>query len=199
MGSLGTWPGIIRPRSCRMVLSTNQIVNESANGSDEQVIDRLNDRWLCSLTLPMRKHANAAAVEAFLASFRGQVNWVDLWHFVRPMPRGTMRGAPTLAAAAAQGAASLSIQTAAGATLLAGDMVGCGGLLFMAAADATADGAGVLVLSLVNRARTALALGAAVTWNKPTAPFRLASHSGVNYIPGRADEVSLELREKVGA
>lgn len=182
-----------------MVMVANQLVNESPYGGDEQVVDKLNDRWSCSLTLPVRKHADAAAIEAFLASFRGQVNWISLWHFVRPAPRGTMRGTPTLSGAVAQGASSLPITTTAGATVLTGDMLGVGGLLFMASADATADGLGAITVPLVNRVRTALSSGAAVTWDKPTAPFRLLSHSGVNYIPGIADEVTLELREKVGA
>lgn len=198
MALLGTWPAAIKPRTCRIMLDTNQISNESPNDGQQQVVDRLNDAWVCSLTLPVRKHAQAAAVEAFLASFRGQVNWVSLWHFVRPAPRGTMRGSPTLSAPVLQGASSLPIQTTAGATLLAGDLVGVGSLLFMAAADATADGAGAMTLSIVNRVRSALSSGAAVVWDKPTAPFRLLSHSGVTYMPGSAEEVTLELREKVG-
>lgn len=198
MASLGTWPATIRPRSCRMLFVTNQVVNESPQGGDEQVVDRLNDRWQCSLTLPVRKHADAAAVEAFLASFRGQVNWISLWHFVRPAPRGTMRGSPTLKLNADQGASSITVDTTAAATLKAGDMIGVGGLLLMVAEDCTANGSGTLVVPLVNRIRTAQTLGTAVVWDKPTAAFRIVGHSGVNYIPGSADEVSVELREKVG-
>jgi predicted RecA/RadA family phage recombinase len=197
MSSLGSWPAAQKVRTCRFDMATNQRVNAAPGGSSEQVIDLLNDRLMCYLTLPVRRHAQAAALEAFLASFRGQVNTVDLWHFVRPNPRGTMRGAPTLQAAVAQGAATLPIQTTAGATLLAGDLVGVGGLLFMAVADATANGAGLLTLSIVNRARTALSSGAAVAWDRPSAPFRLLSNSGVSYVPGSAEEVTLVLGEAV--
>jgi hypothetical protein len=196
MASLGTWPTSIRPRSCRMVLETNQIVNESPQGGSEQVVDRLNDRWTCSLTLPIRTHADAAALEAFLASFRGQVNWISLWHMVRPVPRGTLRGTPTVSGAHAAGSAELRIACDTGVLLRAGDLIGAGGMLLMVAEDALQSG-GFMDIPLVNRTRVALADGAAVTWDKPTTTFRLLAHSGVNYVPGVSDEVTLELRERV--
>lgn len=189
-----------------MVMATNQIVTESPQGGNEQAIDRLNDRWMCSITLPIRTHADSRALEAFLASFRGQVNWINLWHLAQPAPLGTMRGAPTLAEAAAQGASSLTIMSTVGATLKAGDMIGVGGLLLMVAEDCAAVAVGVdpnityqITAPLVNRIRTAQALGAAVTWDKPTAQFRQVAHSGVNYVAGVSDEVTLELRERIAA
>lgn len=200
MASLGTWPATIRPSTCRFDMVTNQIVNESPFNTSQQVVDRLNDVWTCYLTLPVRRHAQAAEVEAFLASFRGQVNWISLWHFVRPAPRGTLRGTLLTSGTQAQGADSLVLSggTAAG-TVLAGDLFGAGGQILMASADATADGSGNITVPLVNRLRAAIATGQSVTWDKPTAPFRLLSHSGVNYIPGSADEVTMVLREKVGS
>lgn len=200
MASLGTWPATIRPRTCRFDMVTNQLVNESPFGSDQQVVDKLNDLWMVSLTLPVRRHAQAAELEAFLASFRGQVNWISLWHFVRPAPRGTLRGTLLTSGTQAQGAASLVLSggTAAG-SVLKGDLFGAGGQILMASSDATADGAGAITIPLVNRLRAAIATGQSVTWDKPTATFRLASHSGVNYIPGNSDEVTMVLREKVGS
>lgn len=197
MASLGAWPASIRVRTCSFVPQTNQRANASPGGGSEQVVDILNDRWIVMVSIPMRRHTNAAAVEAFLASFRGMVNTVNLWHFVRPQPRGTMRGTPTLSAAASQGAASLSITTTAGATLLAGDMIGVGGLLLQVQSDAAADGAGAMTVTLVNRIRTALASGAGVTWDKPTAPFRKLSDSGVMYVPGGTEEISVTLGEAI--
>jgi hypothetical protein len=196
MASIGTWPTSILARSCRMVLDTNQIVNESPQGGSEQVVDRLNDRWACSLTLPARNHEDAAELEAFLASFRGQVNWVSLWHFGRPEPRGTLRGTPFISGAHAIGSSTLHINCDTGDTLLAGDLIGAGGMLLMVAEDC-AEAGGFIDVPLVNRTRLALASLAAVTWDKPTAPFRLLSHSGVNYFGGRTDEVTMELRERV--
>ena len=199
MSSLGTWPAWLKPSGFHLTLQTNQRVNASPEGGSEQVIDRLNDRLICSVTVPPGWHASAARIEAFLASFRGQVNTINLWHFVRPQPRGTMRGTPTLAGAVAQGAAVLSIQAMAGDTLLAGDMVGVGGLLLMVQDDAVADGTGLMSLSIVNRVRVAQLSGAAVTWDKPTAPFRMLSHSGVDYIPSSVNEVTMQLGEAIGS
>lgn len=200
MPSLGTWPSTIVPMSARFVLQTNQRVNASPGGGSEQAVDMLNDRWMAYITLPIEKFADAAKVEAFLASFRGQVNWVDLWHFARPTPQGTIAGAPTVSGAHAQGASSLIVQTVPavpGATVKSGDMLGAGGLLLMASADATANGSGVITVPLVNRLRTALSAGAAITITQPKAPFRLLQHSGVEYSRGITGEVSLTMGEKI--
>lgn len=198
MSSLGTWPSSIHPLSARFVPQTNQRVNAAPGGGSEQAVDMLNDRWMCYLTLPVRRFEEAAAVETFLASFRGQTRWIDLWHFARPTPYGTISGSPTLSGAHAQGAAALIVQAAVGETVEGGDMLGAGGLLLMAAPGThTADGSGVIEVPLVNRLRTALADEAAVTIDKPTAPFRLLSHSGVEFTRGIAGEVTLTLGEKI--
>lgn len=197
MASLGTWPTSIVPISARLVLQTTQRVNASPFGGAEQAVDMLNDRWVYHLTLPVAYPEDAAAIEAFLASFRGQVNTVDVWHFARSAPRGTISGSPTVSGAHAQGAATLVIQAAAGETVKAGDLVGVGGLLLMASADATANGSGVLSMPLVNRLRTALSNGAAITLTKPTAAFRMLNHSGIAFAGALTEEVTLTLGEAI--
>jgi predicted RecA/RadA family phage recombinase len=197
MASLGTWPAAIKPSNARFTMHTNQRVNAAPGGGSEQAVDLLNDRWMCELTLPPRYFRDGAAMEAFLNSFRGQVNTIDLWHFARPLPLGTLDGSPTLQAAASQGASSIVIATTAGKTVKAGDLVAVSSLLLMAAADATADGSGHLTMPLVNRLRKALSAGDAVTWNKPTAPFRLLAHSGTEYGGGVAGEVTMTLGEAI--
>jgi hypothetical protein len=188
------WPTALEPRACQFRLATNERVHASPFGGSEQAVDMLNDRWMCTLELPVRRSVQGAALEAFIGRMRGMTNTTPLFHFRRRVPRGTMRGTPVLAAGAAQGAASLSI-TGSG-TLLAGDMLGCGGLLLMVAEDC-ADVAGTITVPLVNRIRIALALGAAVTWNAPTAPFRLVSRPAVMYVPGHAEAVSMDFAEAV--
>jgi hypothetical protein len=121
-----------------------------------------------------------------------------LYHFTRPAPRGTVRGTLTLNALAAQGASSIVVTgcSPATGTLLAGDMLGVGGLLLMVGADCTAV-AGVITVPIVNRLRVAQSSGAAVTWDKPTAPFRLLSTNGVQYTPGVAQAVSFDFGESI--
>lgn len=196
--SLISLPAEFEPRSVQLDMGTSQRVRAAPFGGSEQASDLLNDRWTMSCALPDSPHAWGAWREAFIASFRGQVNWVALWHFVRPEPRGTMRGSPTLVGAHAQGAASLSITAGtAGGTLLAGDMLGVGGLLVMVQSDVTLNGSGAGTVAIVNRLRVAQSNGAAVTWNKPTALFRLLDSSGVAYAPGVAGGPTFEFGEKI--
>lgn len=197
MASLGAWPAAFVPSAFKLVLHTNQRVNAAPGGGSEQVVDMLNDRWTATLSLPMYDASDAAALEAFVAGLRGQVNTVDLCHLRRKVPQGTMRGSPTLYAGALQGASSIQIQGSAGDTLKAGDMLGIGGLLLMVSADASANGFGVLAVSIANRLRIALTLGSSVTWNAPTAPFRVLTTSGVEYVPGTANQVDFTLGEKI--
>lgn len=196
--SLLTLPAAFVPRTCQLDMASNQRMAASPFGGSEQVTDLLNDYWRMTVSLPDSPHLWGAWREAFIASFRGQVNWVALHHFVRPQPVGTMRGTPTLSTDHAQGAAALAITggTAAG-TLLAGDMLGVGGLLFMVQSDVTLNGSGAGSVPIVNRLRVAQSSGAAVTWDKPTALFRLLSSSGVPYMPGMAGGPSFEFKEKI--
>lgn len=181
---------------------TERVVQRAAAsnfGGSEQVRDMMNDRWAASGSLPNRKFSDAGRVEALIGSLRGTVNTIPLYHFGRPRPQGTMRGNPTLAATGNQGADSIQVQSIAGATLQAGDMLGVGGLLLRVAADATANGSGVIAVPITNRLRRTLTNGSAVTWDKPTAPFRLAAVPPVVYIPGYVTEVAFDFIEDVTA
>jgi hypothetical protein len=195
-----TRPTQLSPSSCILTMSTNQRVSASPFGGSEQAVDMLNDRWLMSLEVDARDFADAAYIEAFVNSLRGQVNTVALHHFARPAPRGTMRGTLTLSAGASQGSGTLNITGGSGQaskTLLAGDMLGCGGLLLMVASDATANGSGVITVNLTNRVRTLLASAATVAWDKPTANFRMVGNSGVQYGSASSEAMSFDFAEKI--
>lgn len=196
MATLGSWPASLVPTSFRLVLQTTQRVNASPFGGSEQAVDLLNDRWMAYITLAQAYPEDARAIEAFVASFRGQVNTVDLWHLASPTPLGTITGSPTISGAHAQGADELNIATTTGYTVKAGDLLGVNGLLLMMQADATAA-AGVLEVPIVNRLRTALTNGMAVTHTQPKAPFRLLSHSGVGYSGEFSEVVTMTLGEAI--
>lgn len=161
-----------------------------------QVVDLLQDYWTATMSLPPRTRANAAAIEAFLNSFRGLVQTVDLYHFARPIPRGTMRGTPTVEVHWG-GDSTIGILTTPGATLEAGDMIGASGRLLQVAEHCVADGSGHLIAPIVNRLSKTVAAGGAVTWDKPTAAFRLMSPASVLHVPGYAEGVSLDFIEDV--
>ena len=185
-------PAAFAPRTCLFTQSTNQRVSASPFGGSEQAVDMLNDRWLVSVETGPLSRIDAVAIEVFIAALRGQTNTVALYHFARPTVAGTIAGAKTLSAGAAQGAAQVTI-TATG-TLLERDMIGVGDLLLMVAQNCASSG-GVITVPLVNRLRKALSSGAAVATTQPTANFRLLSTPGVQHTRGWSPPVSFDFGE----
>lgn len=149
--------------------------------------------WRISITVPQAKMRNGGQGEAFFSRLAGGAERVRVPYWPRLVPRGTMRGAPTLSAGAVRGDLQLLIVTAG--TLAAGDMFGCGGQLFQAFQDCAAV-AGVLTVPLVNRVRATIASGAAVTWDRPTVTCCAPSLSSSRiYDPGAAGPLAVDLEE----
>ena len=153
---VATDPRAFLPRSVSLAQDVNARSFASPFGGSEQAVDMLNDRWRLSMELPPCTQPDAAKREAFINALRGQVNHTELHHFGRPYPQGTLSSCQGLVYDAPQGADSITIATTAGATLLAGDMLGVDGLLLQCRADCTADANGVLVVPLTNRLRRAI-------------------------------------------
>lgn len=145
--------------------------------------------WEVDLSGVPQYWGEAQQMEAFLESFEGYKNQLELWYLTRPVPLGTMRGTMVLNADAAQGATSLVISAGsgqAGTTLLRGDLLGLGSGLTQQVVkvmgDDTADGSGVITVQIGTPLRNAFASGAAVTWNKPKALFRQKTlNEGIEY------------------
>jgi hypothetical protein len=152
-------------------------------------------RWRVSIrshqALPL---AQAAIWDAMLLQLRGGINHLSFGDPVRKVPLGTMRGTLTLNGAHSAGAVSLSVTGGAGqasTTLKTGDWLQIGtGLgtsqLVKVMADATANGSGVIALTIEPPLRTAFSGGAAVTWNAPIGYFKQTSEPLWNYAPGRS-------------
>lgn len=84
------------------------------------------------------------------------------------------------------------------ATLQAGDMLGYNGeQLFQVYEDATANDAGAMTVTTVNRARKAIASGQSIAWAFPSVPFQLLDTAGVPtaYTRGRARGQQVEFIE----
>lgn len=193
-----TLPSTFRPETFALWLYTTQRAFSSPFGGSMQTVDMLNDCWKASVTLPPGTQEDAASREAFINAMRGMTNTCALHHYARPQPRGTMRGSPTTVNTAAIGASSILIAAPiVGDTLKAGDMLGISGLLLQVAEDCVTNGVGNITVPLVNRLRIAIGNGLAVTWNRPTAPFRLVSQPAMQYAPGYAEGVSLDFVEAV--
>jgi len=186
------------PASFSMDQATNQRGFASPGGGSDLVVDMMNDRWNASATISPRSAAEAAAVEAFVASMRGLTNVVYLYHLQRPQPQGTYSGVLSIFLATGPGADAVYLKGgAAGQTLLAGDLIGVNGMLLQVASDCVADGLGRIGVPIVNRLRRATVVDQSVTWDRPTAPFRLISKSAVSYVPGYSPEVSFDFVEAI--
>lgn len=193
-----TWPStrLFVPRRFEFALRSNVLTSNSPLTGSTQTVEIPGARWVGSMVLARASRADQGTREAILSQISGRANRVALWHFDRPAPRGTMRGSPVLSATAAAGATSLAITTTAGATALAGDMFSVGGQLVQCVANATADGAGAMTMSIRAELRAQVASGSAVTWDKPTATFLLVdTEVYASYDPGSGDEIALQFVE----
>jgi len=191
------WPGWKVARfELRIVPNTRTFVGPYTPAT--QVIDLLGERWRARIDLvPTTDSIETAAREAWFDRLKGPANLFTLYNLSQPAPQGTISGAPTLSGAVAQLANTCVIQTTAGKTVRAGDMLGIAGQLVRVMADATADGGGLLTVEFQPRARIAWGNGAAVTLAQPTANFMLAGTDGVPIprLPGFSDGVSFEAIE----
>ncbi len=150
-----------------------------------QSISHLGDRLRATVRFRACSPAAGAQRESFFVGMASSGDWVRLPHW-RTAPYGTLRGTPTVAASAAAGARTLSVQGVAGDTLLGGDVLGTAGQLLMTGSDgAVANGSGVLTVPLAMPLRQALSSGAAVTWSAPTGTFQLADEQ-LGHSIGRA-------------
>ena len=168
-----TLPTGLVPASMVWGLQRKTVRSTSDFTGFSQTADLLTWLWLVELRINNSNRKTVASeIEALFNLLAGGVDKLQLHRMDKPAPRGTLRGTPTLIGSHAQFAASLSVQTTAGATLLAGDMLGVAGQLLQVAANCTANGSGVATVPLVNRLRATVATGTAVMWDKPTALFR---------------------------
>lgn len=172
----------------------------SAFGS--QAVEVSPPLWSAELSSDSMYEADSGIWQSLLMKLRGQTNQLELWNLARPAPLGTMRGTMTLNLAATQGDVTLSIISATEATktLKQGDMLGIGSgttkQVVMVMADATANGSGVISVTVEPALRNNHSLAAAVTWDKPTALFRRTnSESKWSYDTTMAGGFSLSLIE----
>lgn len=165
------------PQMAHLRVITNSRSNSSAESGVTQTVTRPGSRWGWSITMPAMDAASRHDFEGWLVGLSGQEHRLSTWDWKHPTPRGTCNlTGVTISTTAAQFATQVVLAgCGAGKTLLRGDWVGfANGQLCMAAADATADGSGVMTLHIRHSLRSELASTSAVTLNKPTALYILA-------------------------
>lgn len=178
------------PQQAHLRVITNARHNSSADSGVSQTVTRPGSRWGWSITMPAMSQDVREDFEGWIVGLSGMQHRISTWDWKHPRPRGTCNlSGVTLAASAAQFATSVQL-TGCGAskTLLRGDWIGfSSGQLCRVAADATANGSGVMTVQIRHELRSALSSGSTVTLDKPTALYILTEPS-IEFprIPGRA-------------
>jgi hypothetical protein len=123
-------------------------------------------RWYCTLGFDADlEFRQRPALEALIVDLEGGENKLQMPFLWRPVPNGTLRGAPTLAQAASSGARSLQLQNCNG-SLKKGDFIGLNGQNFMALDDVSPSG-GNMTVRVNSGLRGTASVGTAVVWNRP--------------------------------
>jgi len=191
------WPSALTPAGVEWRLQKAGVQWRSPFSGSLQVGDFVGERWEVNISLrgEGRVRARSGLLESLLMHLSGGANQIDIWHWIRPMPLGTLRGSPTLKVVTVRGDSTLVLTTAAGATLLPGDLIGVGSQVFMCR-TACAAVANTLTVPCVNRARGVIAEDTAVVWNRPLVPVVMPEMSaGLAYRPGMTLPAEIQLVE----
>lgn len=223
------WPSDWWPAAFELRVKFNTRLFVGAYTPAMQAIDLLGERWVGRIDLRPARPWEIAAREAFIDRLRGQANSFNIWHFGRPAALGTIgagqvtvpvvnasavtvpvvnasavtvpcvAGDPAVRTAIEQNAGTAVLQTRAGRTVQAGDMLGLGSQTVRVLADATADGGGLVTVEFAPRARQNIPAYTAVVTAAPLIRVRLKGSDGVptTWQPGYADGASFEFTEDV--
>lgn len=130
------WPEALVPQTCHMPLTKAGLQFQSPFNGTVQAVDFIAERWTLSASLAQMASRNPRGVGAFMNQLSGGVNRVRAWPFhTKGVPRGTLRGTPTLGTAAARGDLVLTLAGCTATNLLTG-----GSFEFDTNADGLSDG-----------------------------------------------------------
>ena len=172
--------------------------SESPLNGDVQTVSRPGSRWGLSLTFFPQTWAERRRVIAFLERLNGQENRISFIDPTNPSPQGTIAlSGVTLNVAVGQFSQVLTLANCgAGATILRGDWLKVGSQAVKCVQDATADGAGVMAVSVRHMLRAAYASGTSVTTNNVSALYILADPNWTaSYNGSHADPFAIDLIE----
>lgn len=190
------YPTKLLPQSMEFALNKTGVTHRNPLGGPGESRIFPGDFWRVSLVMPQwnARNPKAALAEAFFGRLAGGEHRVRVGHWLQPIPRGTLRGTPTLQALAPRGAQSIVLEGATG-DLQAGDLIGLAGQLLRCFADCTPVG-GVLTVPLVNRLHRQVNAGTAVQWDRPTVLMHMpATTLAAGFSPGRAVPIQVDLDE----
>jgi hypothetical protein len=149
--------------------------NRSASNKAVQRVDFAGEGWLLSMEFPPLFHDQFFEHSAFWNGV-GKVHTFRTYHHAHKIPRGSMRGSPTLGAAYAEGVNTININSTSGATLLPGDFFSillANGKRQLCEVRTSSTVGSVITVSLVMPIRGLTVAASSVIWDKPTADFRV--------------------------
>lgn len=176
------WPSELYPSEFSLKRYTKVFRGKSIYTQKGQTYNMLNDRWLCSLSIPAKSFEESGSIEAFVNSLRGGANTVSLWHMQRPNIAGSIGSNPTCQAASI-GATTLVLNVPIGSKLYAGDMLGISDQLLEVALDCQTAST-TLSVQIVGRTRKVINSGTSVITSAPSVRFRLVGNASSTYGPG---------------
>lgn len=166
-----------KPQAFEFGLRFNTLVHTSPLSGYVQTVGLTGARWTAQITFSGQSPANAATIEAFIVSLKGQQNRLNLYNLARPSVNGTGNGTPLVAGADQTGSSITTDGWANSETVLkAGDMIGIGGELKMVTADVTSNASGEATINFEPAIRTSPADNSAVDITAPTALFMLSEN-----------------------
>lgn len=166
-----------KPQAFEFGLRFNTMVHTSPLTGYIQTVGLTGARWTAQITYTGQTPANAATIEAFIVSLKGQQNRLTLHNLARPTVNGTGNGTPLVNGASQVGEGIITDGWASSQTVLkAGDMIGIGTELKMVTADVTTNGSGQATISFEPAIRTSPADNSAIDITAPTALFMLTEN-----------------------
>lgn len=180
------FPAIV-PTRATWGLKANVDTFKSPFTGTTQTIARPGSRWVATLEFSGLSKAQAAILDAFLASLDGQAGRFTLATLHRPGTAliGVVNGANQTGKTLAVSGYSAGVKI-----FSAGDFIEAGGELKMVTADATTNASGQATLAITPAWRNSPSNGGAVIGTAPTTTMMLASNDySVTRLPGNLYEI----------
>ena len=148
------------------------LVTTSPHAGNSHTYEVPGWRWVANMEYNILTLEESAKLKALLVKMRGQANRLKLFDFGTPVPRGTLRGTPTLVEAIEQGDTTMVIDAPAGKTVKEGDylLIEETGQVVMVVDDA-AEAGGERSINFGPPARADATEGSDIGWDRPSCLF----------------------------
>lgn len=189
------WPTDLPPQTMVWEIQKSGVQFRSPYAGSVESVSFPGWFWRISLTLKPRrsKGSSAGDVEGWFNGAAGADIGLLVYHWLRPVPRGTMRGSPIVASSVARGATSIPITTTG--DLKRGDLFKIDNVVYQCFFDCSPV-SGTLTVPIVAQVRAAIAAAAPVTWDRPTVRCTMPSFSNASaYRPGVMEGTPIDLEE----